>query len=359
MLLTKRDLLPMACILLAGACNGTVSGSDATADISSSRDGALDTGATVDVAMNDDFATPDVSSSDSAVTDASTAMDATAQDTAMDAVVDDVTNDVATTDTAVVDALSDAARDFSTNRMDFGLGGPSHCSTANVQLCEDFETGTLDTGTWHVSGTMPTIDGTHVARGMHALHISRNNNGASYIRETRTFPAMNNTYWGRAFFYFHALPQPAMGYAHWTFVAASGTGIPGEIRLSGQLSSGRNLFGVGTDSQGHTGDWTRSDNDPSGHPMAVPTDQWLCIEWLHSGQTNETRFFWDGTEHMSMYTSATDHGTGSGSSPGAQYIMPQFTQLWLGWQEYQTSTEHYELWLDEIAIDSARIGCVL
>jgi hypothetical protein len=46
---------------------------------------------------------------------------------------------------------------------------------------------------------------------------------------------------------------------------------------------------------------------------------------------------------------------------GAQvpYVLPTFNRVWLGWQEYQTSTEPFELWIDEIAIDSHRIGCVL
>ena len=271
----------------------------------------------------------------------------------------DVVVDVLSTDATSADVTIDAGRNFSTNRMDFGLGGPSRCSSAGVQLCEDFETGTLDTATWHVNGTPPTIDGMHIARGTHALHIARTGNGSSYIVETRTFPAVNNTYYGRMFVYYQALPLLAMGYAHWTFAAASGTGIPGEIRLSGQLRSGNNIFGVGTDSLGHTGDWTTSDNDPTGHPRPVPTGEWLCIEWMHSGATNETSFYWDGTEHPSLHTTATIHGTGTGADAGADYILPQFTQLWIGWAEYQASTEMFESWIDEIAVDSHRIGCVL
>jgi hypothetical protein len=41
------------------------------------------------------------------------------------------------------------------------------------------------------------------------------------------------------------------------------------------------------------------------------------------------------------------------------YDLPQFTSVWMGWQEYQTSTEPFEMWIDEIAIDKERIGCVL
>ncbi|MFT3765979.1 MAG: hypothetical protein QM820_10745 [Minicystis sp.] len=225
-------------------------------------------------------------------------------------------------------------------------------------LCEDFESGTLDTQTWQVVGDMPVIDGVQAARGSKALHITKNGNGLSYIREKKTFPAPNNTYYGRIFVYFDKLPTaPGMSYAHWTFAAASGTGVTGEIRLSGQLQNGKNFFGVGTDSGNDpsgTGDWTNSDKDPSDSPTAVPTSAWLCIEWMHKGDTSETRFYWDAIEHPSLYTSATQHG-----GNGNPYNLPQFDNVWIGWQEYQTSTEPFELWIDEIAIDKERIGCVL
>jgi hypothetical protein len=259
-------------------------------------------------------------------------------------------------DTGIADTGGgDGGRDYSTDRNKFF--GASRCAQANVQLCEDFESDTLDQATWTVSGPAPVIDGVQAARGNKALHITVDGNGGSNIAERKTFPEPNNTYFGRVFVWFDKLPGPPLTYAHWTFIAASGTDVSGEIRVSGQFQNGKNLFGVGTDNsvdpQG-TGDWTNSDNDPNGAPMAVPTKQWLCIEWLHKGDTNETRFWWDATEHPSLYTSMTVHG--GNNNP---YILPQFTRVWLGWAEYQGTNEPFELWMDEIAIDKERIGCVL
>jgi hypothetical protein len=237
--------------------------------------------------------------------------------------------------------------------------GKSRCAQANVQLCEDFESGTLDPAIWKVSGDVPVIDGAQVARGSKALHIVKNGNGQSYIRESKTFPEPANTYYGRIFVYFNSLPADPMTYAHWTFIGAVGTGVSGEIRVSGQLQNKVNHFGVGTDNrtdpQG-TGDWTNSDQDPNNMPAAVVEKQWLCIEWMHKGDTNETRFWWDAVEHPSLYTMPT---TTHGGNPANPYILPKFTSVWVGWQEYQTSTETFEMWIDEIAIDGARIGCVL
>lgn len=315
----KRRAIVFAA-LAASACGSDDAGSPAL---------GADAGGTADAAVAADGAPPADSSSDAA------------------------------TDVAPIDAPADSAdagRDLSGDRGKFF--GASRCAGANVQLCEDFESGTLDAATWTVVGTAPVIEGAQHARGAKALHITKQGNGLSYIREKKTFPAKNDTYYGRIFVYFVQLPSaPGMTYAHWTFAAASGTGTTGEIRLSGQLQNGKNLFGVGTDSGNDpagTGDWTNSDKDPNNAPRAVPTGEWLCVEWMHAGASNETRFYWDAVEHPSLYTSATKHGGNTNA-----YTLPQFNEVWIGWQEYQASTETFEMWVDEIAIDSARIGCVL
>jgi hypothetical protein len=264
---------------------------------------------------------------------------------------------------STVDAGSDGAagaRDLSTDRTAFF--GASRCAQAKVQLCEDFESGVLDTATWTtIGGSKPVIDGVQAARGSKALHFTIMGAGQSAIRESKTFPAPNNTYFGRAFVYFASLPTPMTGftYSHWTMIAATGSQVSGEVRVSGQMQNGMSYWGVGTDNRvdpNGTGDWTNSDKDPNGKPVAVPSGRWLCIEWMHKGDTNETRFWWDGVEHPSLYTMpSTPHG----GNPTEPFILPQFKNVWLGWAEYQPTMEPFELWLDEIAIDKDRIGCVI
>jgi len=102
-----------------------------------------------------------------------------------------------------------------------------------------------------------------------------------------------------------------------------------------------------------TGDWTNSDKDPNNAPRAVPTGEWECIEWMHAGATNETRFYWDAVEHASLYTSATKHG--GNTNPYKLRNSTAFGSVG------RNTNEHRDLrdGIDEIAIDSARIGCVL
>jgi hypothetical protein len=255
---------------------------------------------------------------------------------------------------------TDGGRSFSTDRTKFF--GDSRCAAAGVQFCDDFESGSLSE--WKLSGT-PTIDGVQKARGQKALHVKAASGSKVAIETSQIFPEADNVYYGRAFVYFAALPTPVgqTTYAHWTFIAATGDDVSGEIRLSGQMQNGINHFGVGTDNRtdaNGTGDWTNSDNDPKGAPRTAPLNQWLCIEWMHDGANNETRFYWDDTEHPSLHTSSSAHG--GNMNP---YILPKFRRVWFGFQEYQqimnadNSLEQYELWIDEVALDHQRIGCVL
>ena len=131
------------------------------------------------------------------------------------------------------------------------------------------------------------------------------------------------------------------------------------------MLNGVNRWGTGTDNQSAmgTGDWTNIDQDPApdGTAAHVPTGQWLCLEWMHAGpNTNETKIWINSVEHPSIATTLTMHGTRlSRANPMAgmgNFILPNFTALWVGWQAYQ-GTQTIEFWMDEIAIHNTRIGC--
>jgi hypothetical protein len=169
---------------------------------------------------------------------------------------------------------------------------------------------------------------------MRSAHFHTEDNGLSLIHTTSIFPADDNTYWGRMFVYFDTMPTAPM-WAHWSIAAAVGSGTEAEIRVGGQYDGEINRFGVGTD-HGVTGDW-------------------VCVEWLHKGDTNETRFYWDGVELPSLHTTATDHG----GPQGEDYVLPEFESVFVGWWLYQpgTTPPEFDVWIDEVAMDAERIGC--
>lgn len=239
-----------------------------------------------------------------------------------------------------------------------------------MQFCEDFESGTLDTATWKVGGTVPVIDSLQAARGTKALHFALTGNGNTHVSESKTFPAMNAKYWGRAFVYFNAMPHhsadaDSLDYSHWTILAATGKVVAGEVRIGGQLqkrfggATPLNYFGVGTDNRTQpegSGDWTNADNDPADAAKPVTEKQWSCLEWMHDSQADETKFFLDGVEHPSL---ATTPMTKHGGIPDKPFLLPEIDALWFGFAEYQPTTQKLELWYDEIALDPERVGCAI
>jgi hypothetical protein len=246
-------------------------------------------------------------------------------------------------------SAGNSAGAFSTNRDEF-FGDP-RCS-AGFDLCEDFESGAFDSAIWEPSGTEhPSVDATRAARGEYSAHFHTTNNGLSMIRTRAIFPATDNTYFGRMFVYFDSMPT-APENAHWSVSGAQGPDAEEfEVRVGGKYDGSINRFAVGSD-HGPTGDWTTEDEDPGD---AVPVREWVCLEWMHKGDTHETRFFWEGVEHPSLYTSATEHG----GEEGEDYELPEFASVWFGWWLYQSETvpAEFDVWIDEIALDAERVGC--
>jgi hypothetical protein len=185
-------------------------------------------------------------------------------------------------------------------------------------------------------------------RGLHLVV----DNGKAYVLNESIFPVANNDYFGRMFL--RVARFSTVDWAHWTVGEGEGTGNGSKIRVGGQYNTNQqvNRWGVGSDG-GPTGDWTTLDADPDGMPEEPPTETWVCLEWEHRGSENVTRLFVDGVEHPSLATSATDHG----GNQGADYVLPQMTSFWFGWWQYQADPEPFEVWIDELALDDARIGC--
>ncbi|HEY4158372.1 MAG TPA: hypothetical protein VGM29_09750 [Polyangiaceae bacterium] len=239
---------------------------------------------------------------------------------------------------------------YSTNRDEFL--GASRCAGLGLALCEDFEASSFDASTWTLVGQVaPALDTSRAARGAQSAHFHADGNGHSYLQETRTFPAPNNSFWGRMFVYIDALPVTPDD-AHFTLVEAAGTGNGSMVREGGQYRK----FGAGTDG-GPSGDWTNIDADPvNGVVQQVPEKSWVCVEWEYSGALDETHFFWDGVEHPTL---ATSENVAHGGNSSVPYDLPEFSSIWFGWWMYQANPtpDHYDVWLDEIALDGARIGC--
>ncbi len=269
-----------------------------------------------------------------------------------------------------------SARSFPSDRSQFGLGGPSRCTGADVLLCEGFESGAIDAATWSIDtwgkGTA-LIDGARAARGSHSVHINEPADVSRVmLRETKTFATTGNHFFGRFFLY---LPYtaPALqcpngtcnNLVHWTAAAAGGVyaensmSYQPDVRAVGAVN--QNLLvnldggpkaevGVSDDSSAPTG---------YGALDASHVNQWMCFEFEYAGQadTAEVRVFWDGLEHPALHYSTAHRG-----DKGELWAIPKYDHLDFGfthYQNYSSAVAGFDAWIDEIAVDTRRIGCAL
>lgn len=256
-----------------------------------------------------------------------------------------------------------SARDYSTDKSKFlGSSRCDQAKAAGVQFCDDFEQteGGNPGPAWsYPFGFMPTIDSKHAARGTRALLFANTTGNPGHIEETSTFPAANNSFYGRMFVWIDQLPTAADG-AHWALVGAKGDGNPAEVRVDGQLVStpapGHNFYGVGSDF-GDSGDWHTSGTEPQ---SSAQEKVWTCLEWRFKGDTSETQVWIDGVEQVSLHTTSKEFRPGD-QEMGKTFTHPTYQRLRIGWWIYQNNSvpAANNVWLDEIAIDDERIGCVL
>ena len=201
---------------------------------------------------------------------------------------------------------------------------------------------------WHLNA----IDATH-ARGQRALKVSTTGNGRGRLTVSGLSPS-NNSLHGVAHAWVTAFPT-APDYAHYTMVEFAGTGdgtllrpIGGQYAPAQGASPAGSFWGVGSDG-GPTGDWTnwrRTAPSVSG--------QWLCLEW-HLNAIDASVDIWiDGVAKPELSVTRTMHG-------GAQVdlVFPAIDRAWFGWWLYQASPtpSTFEVWLDDLALASARLGC--
>jgi len=222
------------------------------------------------------------------------------------------------------------------------IGTASKCSGSAYRVCDGFEGASIDSSIWSTvitNGATVKLDSTHVARGKKALYVhtsqvTAGTNGG--VRTTKGFPFPQNDIWGRAFVYManHSPDQ------HTNVIEAVGN-LPGGVTSHYRIGVTTNHV-IG-------GNYIPGDYaDRSANPM--PLDKWTCFEWHFDGKNSEYHFYLDGAE-LTMMAITSNH-----TPP---WTAPQFAYLEMGMHLYHdlAGITNLDAWYDEIALDSARIGC--
>ena len=229
------------------------------------------------------------------------------------------------------------------------------CTAGRFLLCEGFEgpVGNTPPSGWTRQGNA-TIAADQAARGAHALKLTPaadKGYGFFVYGNAESFGA---AHWGRIFYRVQVPPPDA--FVHATMAAYQGDGpeigaatfrVVDTVKMAAPASTHQFLYNVqitGGSEFGKEGpyNWTFD-------------GKWHCAEWFVDGANQAYQFFQDGSEvtQMRIQNGAGNYGSGSNRTN----LPMMFSDFRVGWTTYQTASPGFTAWIDEVAIDSQRVGC--
>jgi hypothetical protein len=150
------------------------------------------------------------------------------------------------------------------------------------------------------------------------------------------------------------LPVPN-AFVHSTLVAFSGVGPTrgaSEFRVVDTVKQSSTtpdvasriqfLYNVQPQSSGEFGTGTSYDREFDG--------DWHCAEWFIDGATQTYRFYLDGQQQIEI-------ANGAGHYDGTD-IPSSWGELKVGWNNYQSAPPGFTAWIDDVALDDQRVGCL-
>jgi hypothetical protein len=247
-----------------------------------------------------------------------------------------------------------------------GQDGPSEgsasdasglCKTAGTELCDGFESGSIDSAIWgmHVptQGASVTVDTQHAHSGNYALHVKLvpGQANTAEITDAVTFPAKNNTFYTRAFFYFS--PDVPSGGYHLAALLATGNNDLGFVQAGLGVAADRQYvgyseyYGSGPGNTAHGATFTEF--GPDSNTRVVPM-AWICLELMQgsdAAMTTTMRRVWvDGKELPEQVSNYNGRKA------------PKFDLMSIGILQYHASPTPSDVWVDDVRVSSSGpIGC--
>ncbi len=229
-----------------------------------------------------------------------------------------------------------------------GDAGPA--SGCEGLFCEDFEKGIIDPAIWDVKvnggQSMPDLvtQAGLVAHGKYAAHFHANPNTVSYdFMITKNPPAaLKGHHFGRA--YFMITPMPPTN--HTEYIFAGTTGFPALKYL--EVASAAPLVWQltyvtevppGTGEDYHSGG-------------KVPIGQWFCLEWEFNDAPDQAAVYQDGNAAAAF---AQNTFTYNGATTG---LVGGFAAFGFGYYAWHPATYAFDVYYDDIVLDTKRVGCL-
>lgn len=234
-----------------------------------------------------------------------------------------------------------------------GAGGKASggCAGRDLLICEDFEdvdVGEVPSG-WTREGDVSVADD-DARGGERSLKVEPRNNGERRIVHDAAL--LGSAHWGRIF-YKVALPVPD-AFVHSTMVSLIGEGPMNgrsDYRPIDTVKQAKNTPDVGSRhnwiynvqiiGESEFGRETQYDYTFDG--------MWHCAEYHIQASNQSFTFYWDGEQRLTFENGAGNYNRSD--------IPNEFENLRVGWNNYQSASPGFTVWIDDIAFHDERIGC--
>jgi hypothetical protein len=230
-------------------------------------------------------------------------------------------------------------------------GANGSCAGRDLLICEDFEdvaVGEVPSG-WTQHGDASVADD-EAHGGERSLRVEPEDAGERRIYHDAKL--LGSAHWGRIF-YKVELPVPD-AFVHSTLVSLIGEGPTNgrsdyrpidtvkQAKSTPDVGSRHNwLYNVQIIGKSEFGRETEYDYTFDG--------MWHCAEYHLQASNQSFAFYWDGEQKLSFEDGAGNYDRSD--------IPDEFDELRVGWNNYQSASPGFTVWIDDIAFDDERIGC--
>jgi hypothetical protein len=215
---------------------------------------------------------------------------------------------------------------------------------ARPLFVEDFESGRIDPDIWSIDatgGNVVAVQTDRAAHGRFALRVScpaPANKTWAFLSTSHLPAALKQHQFGRVYMY--VTPKPPA--RHTIFIMSGTPGFPFNTFEEVATANARwQLTWVRLRAAGNEEDYHSAGS--------IPLGRWFCLEWEFNDNPNHAAIWVDGKPVF-------DSGFVSKTSGATANLVGGFTDLALGFRLWGAAPEAFDVYYDDIAVDTKPIG---